>query len=143
MRFISLSNQSYFSKLGFNFDHFVFTPYATNKLIETTNQIWCKYWEHKSLLFIKFYNKNHFRPFGGPKLTICPSGKLEAISTCPTRFLVAQAIGQPSISSPVKLLVVASSHEERIMIYFKTFCFSKLARILQSNWPQNQSPLAS
>ena len=24
------------------------------------------------------------------------------------------------------------------MTYFKTFCFSKLARMLQSNWPQNQ-----
>ena len=29
------------------------------------------------------------------------------------------------------------------MIYFKTSSFSKLARILQSNWPQNQSPLVS
>ena len=43
----------------------------------------------------------------------------------------------------LKLLGLASCHDECIMIYFKTFCFSKLARILQSNWPQNQSPLVS
>ena len=34
------------------------------------------------------------------------------------------------------------SHE-CIMIYFKTFSFSKLVRILQLSWPQNQSPFVS
>ena len=33
----------------------------------------------------------------------------------------------------LKLLVLASCYGECIMIYFKTFSFSKLARILQSN----------
>ena len=64
-------------------------PMQTNKLIETTNPIWHKYQEHKSLSFIFFIKKNYFRPFREPKLTTCPLGKLVTISTCPTRFLVA------------------------------------------------------
>ena len=43
----------------------------------------------------------------------------------------------------LKLLVLASCHDECVMIYFKTFSFSKLARILQSNWPQKQFPSVS
>ena len=35
----------------------------------------------------------------------------------------------------LKLLVLGSWCDECIMIYFKTSSFSKLARILQSNWP--------
>ena len=47
------------------------------------------------------------------------------------------------VQRKLKLLVLASRHDECIMIYFKTFSFSKLARILQSNWPQNQFSLVS
>ena len=43
----------------------------------------------------------------------------------------------------LKLLVLASCHDECIIIYFKTFSFSKFARILRSNWSQNPSPLVS
>ena len=35
----------------------------------------------------------------------------------------------------LKLLALGSWCDECIMIYFKTSSFSKLARILQSNWP--------
>ena len=43
----------------------------------------------------------------------------------------------------LKLLVSGSWWDECIMVYFKTSSFSKLARILQFNWPQKQSPLVS
>ena len=69
------SNQNYFSELGFNLDHFVFTPYVTNKLIETTNPIWRKYREHKSLSFIFLLKKNYFRPFGGAQIDHLPVGQ--------------------------------------------------------------------
>ena len=41
----------------------------------------------------------------------------------------------------LKLIVLASCRNECIMIYSKTSSFRMLARILQSNWPQNQYPL--
>ena len=43
----------------------------------------------------------------------------------------------------LKLLVLARCSDECVMMYLKTFSFSNLPRILQSNWHPNQSKLVS